>query len=44
MVLVVDGEVVASSDDSEAMFREAMRYPAEKAVVTKVLFPGASFY
>lgn len=43
-VLVVDGRVVVSSDDIKAVFEEAAKYPRERAVVTKILHWGTSFY
>ena len=43
-VVVVQGKVVASSDDAGEMFRLAEKYPDEDTYVTKILYPGASFY
>lgn len=43
-VLVVNGRVVASSESAEEVFKEAMKYPPEEAMVTKILSGGASFY
>jgi hypothetical protein len=43
-VVVVQGKVVASSDDAGEMFRLAEKYPEEDTVVTKILHPRASFY
>lgn len=43
-VLVVGDRVIRQSDSPEGLFDEALRYPAGKAVVTKVLSAGASFY
>lgn len=43
-VVVVDGKVVASSDDEEEMFRFANKYSNENVIVTKVLSANASFY
>jgi len=43
-VLVVQGKVIASSEDAGEMFRLAENYPEEDTYVTKILYPGASFY
>ena len=43
-VLVVQGKVIASSEDAGEMLRLAEKYPEEEAYVTKILHPGASFY
>jgi hypothetical protein len=43
-VVVVKDKVVASSDDAGEMFRLAEKYPDEDTYVTKILYPGASFY
>jgi len=43
-IVVVDGKVVASSDDEEKMFRFANKYSNENVIVTKVLSANASFY
>jgi len=43
-VVVHNGKVVAQSDDSGEMLRFAERYPSDEVVVTKILYPGASFY
>ena len=43
-VLEVNGKIVASSDRADVILRRAEKYPAEDVVVTKVLYPGASFY
>jgi len=43
-VVVHKGKVVASGDSSGDMLRVAERYPENEVVVTKILYPGASFY
>ena len=43
-VLIVGDRVVRQSDTAEGLFDEALRYPPDQAVVTKVLSGGASFY
>ena len=43
-VVVHNGKVVASSDNGGEMMRFAERYPPEEVVITKILYPGASFY
>jgi len=43
-VLLVKDRVVISSRSAEDVFKEALRYPPDEAVVTKVLSAGASFY
>lgn len=43
-VLVVRGEVIATNDDPEALFREAERFPKEETLVTKILYPRSSYY
>lgn len=43
-VLVVQGEVIASSEDAGEMLRLAENYPDKDTYVTKILYPGASFY
>ena len=43
-ILEVDGKIVASSDRVDVVLRLAEKYPVEDTLVTKVLYPGASFY
>ncbi|MGD9962487.1 MAG: DUF5678 domain-containing protein [Thermoplasmata archaeon] len=43
-IVVVNGKVVASSQDVRKMFELAEKYPREGTVVTRVLHPQASFY
>ena len=43
-VVVHKGEVVASGNNSGDMLRFAERYPEDEVIVTKILYPGASFY
>lgn len=43
-VLVVQGKVIASSEDAGEMCRLAEKYPEEDTYVTKILYPGASLY
>lgn len=43
-VVVHNGKVVASSNNSGEMMRFAERYPEDEVIVTKILYPGASFY
>ena len=43
-VLVVENKVVASSDDAYEICLLAEKYPEEDAYITKILFPGASFF
>ncbi len=43
-IVVVNGKVVASSEDARKMFELAEKYPRENTVVTRVLHPQASFY
>jgi len=43
-VLVVKDKVVASSDDAYEICMLAEKYPEEDAYMTKILYPGASFY
>jgi len=42
--VVVKGKVIASSDDAQKMFELAEKYPKDDTVVTRVLYPQASFY
>jgi len=42
--VVVRGDVVASSEDLRKMLELAEKYPPEDTVVTKILYPQASFY
>lgn len=43
-LLEVKGKIVASSDRVDEILRRAEKYPPEDVMVTKVLYPGASFY
>ncbi len=43
-VVVVRGKVIASSDDLKEMLRLAEKHPAAETLVTKVLYPQASFF
>lgn len=43
-IVVVGDKVVASSDDVRKMLELAEKYPTEDTVVTRVLYPQASFY
>lgn len=43
-VVVVKGKVIASSDDALEMFKLAEKYPESDTVVTRILYPQASFY
>jgi len=42
--VVVKGQVIASSYDAKMMFELAEKYPSDDTVVTRVLYPQASFY
>jgi hypothetical protein len=43
-VVVVRGKVIATSDDLQEMLRLAERHPSADTLVTKVLYPQASFF
>ncbi len=43
-VLMVGDRIVRESDSATALFDEALKYPPDQVVVTKVLSAGASFY
>lgn len=43
-ILEVKGKIVASSDRVDEILRRAEKYPPEDTLVTKVLYPGASYY
>ena len=43
-VVVVEGKVIATSSDLAKMLRLAEKYPAADTVVTRVLYPQASFF
>ena len=43
-LVVVKGEVIASSTDVLEMLKLAERYPEADTVVTRVLYPRASFF
>ena len=43
-VVVVKDKVVASDNDAGKMLRLSEKYPDEDVVVTKILYPNASFY
>jgi hypothetical protein len=43
-IVVVKGKVVASSEDAKKMFKLAEKYPRDETIVTRVLFPQASFF
>lgn len=43
-LVVVKGKVVASSADVLEMLRLAEKYPEADTVVTRVLYPRASFF
>lgn len=43
-VVVVKGKVIASSLDVKEMLRIAEDYPEADTVVTKILYPRASFF
>ena len=43
-VLMVGDRVVRQSDSAAALFDEALQYPPDQVVVTKVLSAAASFY
>lgn len=43
-VVVVRGRVIATSTDLQAMLRFAEEHPSPDTIVTKVLYPQASFF
>lgn len=43
-LVVVKGKVIASSDDPLEMFKLAEKYPEDDTVVSRVLYPHASFF
>ena len=43
-VVVVRGEVIATSSDLQKMLRLAEEYPSADTLVTRVLYPQASFF
>jgi hypothetical protein len=43
-VVVVNGKVVASSEDAFEMLTLAKKYSTEDVVVTKILYPNASYF
>ncbi len=43
-VIVHQGKVIASDSDMDVILKLADKYPEEEVFITKVLFPGASFY
>ena len=43
-LVVVKGKVIASSADVQEMLRLAERFPEADTVVTRVLYPRASFF
>ena len=43
-VVVVRGEVIATSDDLQKMLRLAEKYPSADTLVTRILYPQASFF
>ncbi len=43
-VVVVRGKVIATSDDLQEMLRLAEKHPSPDTLVTKVLYPQASFF
>ena len=43
-ILEVKGKIVASSDRVDEILRCAEKYPPKDTLVTKVLYPGASYY
>jgi hypothetical protein len=43
-VVVVGGKVVATSGDIQKMLKLAEKYPAADTVVTRILYPQASFF
>jgi len=43
-VVVVRGEVIATSEDLRKMLELAERYPSAETLVTRVLYPQASFF
>ena len=42
-VVLVHGKVIATSDDLQEMLRLAEKHPSADTLVTKVLYPQASF-
>ena len=43
-VVVVRGKVIGSSDDLQEMLRLAEKHPPTVTLVTKILYPQASFF
>jgi hypothetical protein len=43
-VVVVNGKVIASSEDACEMLKLAEKYHSEDVVVTKILYPNASYF
>lgn len=43
-VVVVHGEVIATSDDLQEMLKLAEKNPSADTLVTKILYPQASYF
>ncbi len=43
-VVLVHGKVIATSNDLQEMLRLAEKHPSADTLVTKVLYPQASFF
>ena len=43
-VVLVSGKVIATSDDLQKMLRLAEKHPSADTLVTKILYPQASFF
>ena len=43
-VLVVKDKVIATNENLREILDLAEKYPVEDAIVSKILYPGASFY
>ena len=43
-VVVVQGKIIATSDGLKKMLRLAEKYPSTDTLVTRVLYPQASFF
>ena len=43
-VVVVRGKVIATSEDLQKMLKLAEKYPSPDTLVTRVLYPQASFF
>ncbi|MDI6708134.1 MAG: DUF5678 domain-containing protein [Candidatus Thermoplasmatota archaeon] len=43
-VVIVKNKVIASSDNLKEILEIAEKYPSEEVLITKIPYPGLSFY